>query len=84
MPKIYEADTAAPQGRFAIVVARFNRSITSRLLDGALETLTAAGVPDDRIDVFWVPGAFEIPTVAARRASSSKYLSVICLGAVGG
>ena len=64
------------------MVARFNQSITSRLLDGALKTLTAAGVPDDQIDVFWVPGAFEIPTVAARLASGGGYLSVICLGAV--
>ena len=73
---------AAPQGRFAIVVARFNQSITSRLLDGALKTLTAAGVPDDQIDVFWVPGAFEIPIIAAGLASGGRHLSVICLGAV--
>ena len=82
MPNIYQADTAAPQGRFAIVVARFNQSITSRLLDGALKTLTANGVPDEQIDVFWVPGAFEIPTVAAGLASGGGYLAVICLGVV--
>ena len=82
MPNIYEADTAAPRGRFAIVVARFNQSITSRLLDGALKTLTANGVPDGQIDVFWVPGAFEIPTLAASLASGGGYRSVICLGAV--
>ena len=73
---------AAPQGRFAIVVARFNQSITSRLLDGAIGTLTAAGVPDGQIDVFRVPGAFEIPTVAASLASGGGYVAVICLGAV--
>ena len=73
---------AAPSGRFAIVVARFNQSITSRLLDGALGTLTTAGVPDDQIDVFWVPGAFEIPTVAGSLAPGGRYLAVICLGAV--
>ncbi len=82
MPNIYEADTAAPQGRYAIVVAKFNRSITSRLLDGAVETLMANGVPNGQIDVFWVPGAFEIPTVAGSLASNGDYRAVICLGAV--
>ncbi len=82
MPNIYEADTTAAEGRFAVVVAKFNRSITSRLLEGAVDTLTAAGVPDDQIDVFWVPGAFEIPTVAGSLATGGNYLAVICLGAV--
>jgi len=72
----------APEGRFAIVVARFNQSITSRLLGGAVQTLVSRGVADDRIDVAWVPGAFEIPTVAAQMADSGRYAAVICLGAV--
>jgi 6,7-dimethyl-8-ribityllumazine synthase len=63
-------------------VARFNQSITSRLLEGALETLKAGGVPDDAIDVAWVPGAFEIPLAADRLARSRSYCAVICLGAV--
>jgi len=71
-----------PDGRLAIVVSRFNESVTSRLLDGAVAALTSRGVPGDRIDVAWVPGAFEIPTVAARMAESGEYLAVICLGAV--
>ncbi len=82
MPNIYEGNLTAPDGRFAIVVARFNESITSRLLDGAVQTLTAHGVPDEQIDVAWVPGAFEIPTVAARMVHSGRYLAVLCLGAV--
>jgi 6,7-dimethyl-8-ribityllumazine synthase len=82
MPNTYEADMAAPSGRFAIVVARFNQSITSRLLDGAVRTLTTAGVADDQIDVFWVPGAFELSTVAGSLAVRGRYVSVICLGAV--
>ena len=82
MPNIYEGAVTAGDGRFAIVVARFNESITSRMLEGAVDTLTAHGVADDRIDVAWVPGAFEIPTVAARMAEGGKYLAVICLGAV--
>ncbi len=82
MPNIYEGNLTAPDGRFAIVVARFNESITSRLLDGAVQTLTAHGVPDEQIDVARVPGAFEIPTVAARMVHSGRYLAVLCLGAV--
>ncbi len=68
--------------RFGIVVSRYNESITSRLLDGAMQTLRAHGVADGRIDVAWVPGAFEIPTVAGRMARSGRYAAVLCLGAV--
>lgn len=82
MPHIYQGDLTNGRGRFAIVVSRFNPSITSRLLDGAVETLTARGVADDQIDVAWTPGAFEIPTVAERMAASGRYAAVICLGAV--
>ena len=52
------------------------------MLDGAVETLTAHGIPDDRIDVAWVPGAFEIPTVASRLASAGRHVAILCLGAV--
>ena len=82
MPNVYQGNVAACDGRFAIVVSRFNESITFRLLDGAVRTLTAHGVPEDAIDVAWVPGAFEIPTVAGRMAESGRYVAVICLGAV--
>jgi 6,7-dimethyl-8-ribityllumazine synthase len=82
MVNTYQGLVASAGGRFAIVVARFNESITSRLLDGAVETLTKHGVLSDDIDVAWVPGAFEIPTAAARLAASGRYLAVLCLGAV--
>lgn len=65
-----------------MVVSRFNPSITGRLLEGAVSTLVAHGVADEDIDVAWVPGAFEIPTVAERLAGSGRYRAVICLGAV--
>jgi 6,7-dimethyl-8-ribityllumazine synthase len=68
--------------RVAIVVAEWNRSVTSKLLAGALESLHAGGVTDERIDVAWVPGAWEIPLVAQRFAQSGIYAAVICLGAV--
>ena len=82
MPNVYQGEITAAAGRFAIVVARFNPTITGRLLDGAVQTLVARGVPDERIDVAWVPGAFEIPTVAERLAGSGRYAAGICLGAV--
>jgi 6,7-dimethyl-8-ribityllumazine synthase len=82
MPHVYQGTVVAAEGRFAIVVSRFNESITTRLLDGAVQTLLAHGVADDRIEVVWTPGAFEIPTVANRLAASGRYLAIICLGAV--
>jgi 6,7-dimethyl-8-ribityllumazine synthase len=82
MPNILEGSTTAAEGRFAIVVARFNESVTRRLLDGAVRTLIDRGIPDGRIDVAWVPGAYEIPTVAMRLARSGHYSAVISLGAV--
>jgi len=82
MPNIYQGNPTVTQGRFAVVVARFNESITARLLAGAVQTLVAHGVADERIDVAWTPGAFEIPTVANRLAATGRYAAVICLGAV--
>ena len=81
-PQTYRGNLTAGDTSFAIVVARFNESITTRLLHGAVETLRAHGVADERISVAWTPGAFEIPTVAARLAGCGKYAAVICLGAV--
>lgn len=67
---------------FAIVLSRFNESITARLLDGALDGLIRHGADPDKIDVVKVPGAFEIPVTAERLASSHRYDAVICLGAI--
>jgi 6,7-dimethyl-8-ribityllumazine synthase len=68
--------------RVAIVVSRFHESVTAKLLEGALAGLRARGVDEDAIDVGWVPGAFEVPLVAKRFATSGVYDAVICLGAV--
>ncbi len=78
----FEGDFSPPPGRFAVVVARFNALVTSALLSGCKDTLTRHGVPQERIDVIWVPGSFEIPVVARRLAESGKYAAVICLGCV--
>jgi 6,7-dimethyl-8-ribityllumazine synthase len=82
MVNVYEGNVTAAAGRFAIVVSRFNQSITARLLEGAIRTLAARGVAEDCIDVAWVPGAFEIPSVAAHFAATGRHVAILCLGAV--
>ncbi len=78
----FEGDFSTPDGRFAIVAARFNSLVTSALLSGCRDTFSRHGVSEDRIDVVWVPGSFELPLVARRLAKSSRYAAVICLGCV--
>ena len=83
MPNIIEGNPHdAQDARIAIVVSRYNESITSKLMDGALQTLSEAGVADKSIDVAWVPGAWEIPVVADRFAKGGDYSAILCLGAV--
>ena len=80
--KIYEGNLNGRSLKFAIVVARFNEFITSKLLSGALDALKRHETPDENISVAWVPGAFEIPLVAKKLASSKNFDAIICLGAV--
>ena len=68
--------------RVAIACGRFNDLITERLLAGARDGLVRHGVDEASISEVWVPGAFELPLVALRLASSGEYDAVICLGAV--
>ena len=78
----YEGNISGRGLKFGIVVARFNEFITSKLLGGALDALKRHETPDENISVAWVPGAFEIPLVAKKLASSGKFDAIICLGAV--
>ena len=66
--------------RYLIVASRFNDLITKALLSGAQEAFADAGVTG--VDLLWVPGAFELATVAAKAARSQAYAGVVCLGAV--
>lgn len=68
--------------RFGIVLSRFNQIVGGRLLEGALECLERHGAEPDRIDVYRVPGSFEIPTAAQRLAKLGRYDALICLGAL--
>ncbi|MGM0509202.1 MAG: 6,7-dimethyl-8-ribityllumazine synthase [Fusobacteriota bacterium] len=80
--KVYEGKLIGKGLKVGIVVSRFNSFITSKLLDGALDTLRRHGVNEDNIEVVWVPGAYEIPLIAKKMANSTKYHAVITLGAV--
>ena len=79
---VFEGSPEGAGRRISIVAARFNGSVTHKLVEGALAGLGAHGVAEADVDVVWVPGAFEIPLVAGRLARSGRYDGVICLGAV--
>lgn len=68
--------------RIGIVCSRFNEFVVNALLDGAKRNLAKHGVQDKNIDVFWVPGAYEIPVMARLMAVSQKYDALVALGAV--
>ncbi|MDR4504980.1 MAG: 6,7-dimethyl-8-ribityllumazine synthase [Candidatus Scalindua sp.] len=67
---------------FGIIVSRFNSFITKQLLEGAQDCLIRHGTDEKDIDVFWVPGSYEIPITAMKLTKNGKYDGVICLGAV--
>ncbi len=80
--KILEGNLVAQNIKVALVAARFNEFIVSKLISGAVDGLKRHNVTDDDITLAWVPGAFEIPVIASKLAKSGKYDAVICLGAV--
>ncbi|KRL02430.1 6,7-dimethyl-8-ribityllumazine synthase [Liquorilactobacillus capillatus] len=79
---VYVGNLIAKEVKLAIVVARFNELVTSKLLGGAMDALTRHGVPEEKVDVVWVPGAFEIPAIVKLLSGSEKYAGIITLGAV--
>ena len=80
--KVIEGVYSGEGLKIGIIASRFNEFITSKLVSGAEDCLKRHGVADDDMSVAWVPGAFEIPVIAKRMASSGKYDAVICVGAV--
>jgi len=80
--KIINGQLKADGKKFALVASRFNEFITSKLVTGAQDMLKRHGAKDDDISLFWVPGAFEIPSVAKKIADGAKVDAVICLGCV--
>ena len=83
MPRVVEGQLVDPGGRFAIVAGRFNAFVVQHLVDGAVDALHRHGIDaEQRVDVFWVPGAFEIPLICQKAAASGRYAAVIAVGAV--
>ncbi|MBE2211426.1 MAG: 6,7-dimethyl-8-ribityllumazine synthase [Xanthomonadaceae bacterium] len=79
----FEGDLRAPEGaRFAIISSRWNARITEALIDGARKAMQDHGVDEDAVDVFRVPGAWELPLLAARLAATGGYAGIVALGCV--
>lgn len=66
--------------KFAVVVSRYNDFVTERLLTGAREALSAAGVADGHVTVLRVPGAYELPLAAQRAAETGRFAAIVALG----
>jgi len=79
---IREGKLNAKGFRFAIVVSRFNSFITDRLLEGALDALKRHGAEDKQIDIYKVPGSFEVPLMAKLLAKKKNIDGIVCLGTV--
>lgn len=80
--KTFEGKLVTADIKIGIIAGRFNEFITSKLLSGAIDCLVRHDVKEENIEIAWVPGAFEIPLIAAKMAESKKYDAIICLGAV--
>lgn len=80
--KRFEGSLDAKGMKIALVVSRFNNFFTDKLLAGALDCLVRHGADEEKLDVAYVPGSFEIPFVAAKLVKGKKYDAVICLGAI--
>ena len=81
-PTVYEGRLNAEAFRFAIVASRWNELISARLVEGALDALKRLGATGGNVNLYRVPGAFEIPLMALRLAQSQKFDAVICLGTI--
>jgi 6,7-dimethyl-8-ribityllumazine synthase len=82
MPKIFEGNLDASGLRFGIIVSRFNDFIGEKLVGGAIDALLRHGANEADINVFKVPGSFEIPLTAKKLALTKKYDAIICLGVI--
>jgi 6,7-dimethyl-8-ribityllumazine synthase len=81
MPE-YVGSPSGKGRRFAVVASRFNEEITRKLVNGAMDALARHDVPADGVDLVWVPGAWELPSVARRLLATDRYDALIAIGAV--
>lgn len=82
MAKVFEGKLDGRGLKFGIVVSRFNDAITTRLLEGALDCLRRHNVAADDVEIYWVPGAFEIPVALKKLASQKRFNALIALACV--
>lgn len=80
--KVYQGRLRAENFRFAIIASRWNDFLTAKLVEGATDAIVRLGGEETAIEIFKVPGAFEIPMLAQKVAASKKYSAVICVGAI--
>jgi 6,7-dimethyl-8-ribityllumazine synthase len=82
LPIIHQGNLKAEGFRFAIIVSRWNDFLTSKLVEGAVDALERLGADEKAIEIYKVPGGFELPLTAKRVASIGKFDAIICLGVV--
>ncbi|MBR9912705.1 MAG: 6,7-dimethyl-8-ribityllumazine synthase [Gammaproteobacteria bacterium] len=80
--KVVEGDFTGCQGKYALIVSRWNSFVVESLKEGALDTLRRHGIGDDQITIYYAPGAFEFPLLAKRLAAKGEFDAIIALGAV--
>lgn len=80
--KVYKGKIKGEGLKFGIIVSRFNEFVTQKLLEGALDALERHDAPGENIEIFWVPGSFEIPSLVARLIEGKRFDALICLGAI--
>ena len=81
-PKVQQGLLTAVDFRFAIVASRWNDFLTSKLVEGALDALERLGADEDSVEIYKVPGSFELPLTAMKVAQSGRFDAVICIGTV--
>lgn len=81
-PKIHRGKVNADGFRFAIVASRWNDFLTSKLIDGAVDAFASAGAAEGDVEIFMVPGAFELPLAALKAAQSGRFDAVVAIGVV--
>lgn len=81
-PKVHRGRLTAEGFRFAIVASRWNDFLTSKLIDGALDALSSLGAGEEAVEIFMVPGSFELPLTALKAAQSGNFDAVIAIGVV--
>ncbi len=82
MARIIEETPEAQGLRIAVVASRYHEKVSERLLEGAVDALARAGAEEDRIEIYKVPGAWELPVVAQRLATTRRYDAIVALGCV--